>query len=340
MTIKDIAKESGYAISTVSRVLNNHADVSREARERIMAVVEANHFQLNSNAKHLKQRNSNNIAIVVKGTMNMLFSVIVEQMQAQIKGSEYTAVVHYLDEEQDEVTYAQQVCRERQPVGLVFLGGLPENFERGFGVINLPSVLVAMGAEELNFSNLSSVSVDDVGGAQSAINLLLEKGHREIGVIGGDVECSGPARLRLAGCQKAFDAWNIPFDATRQFEQDRFAYQSGYVAMCRLLERMPQMTAAFCMSDVMAIGAMRALADSGKRVPQDISVMGFDGIPVALFSIPRLATVQQDAKLLAQKSVEILFNCLQRGASSRHLRLEHSIICGESVAERIKSGNS
>ena len=115
MTIKDIARESGYAVGTVSRVLNNHPDVSDTARERIMEVVEKYHFRLNNNAKHLKQQASNGIAIIVKGSQNMLFAAIVEQMQGMIKRKGYACLIYYIDEVEDELEQALQVLRERRP---------------------------------------------------------------------------------------------------------------------------------------------------------------------------------------------------------------------------------
>ncbi len=332
ITIKDIARESGYAISTVSRVLNNHADVSDTAKERILAVVEEKKFRLNSNAKHLKQRQSEGVAIIVKGTMNMLFSIIVETMQDLTKNSPYPAFVHYLDEEENEVEFALQLCRERRPVGLCFLGGLTDNFRSGFHRITLPSVLVTMAGEELGFSNLSSVSVDDRAGAMCALGALLEQGHRTIGIIGGDLERSGPTAYRLAGCEEMLGQYGFRFHQHIQFEQARYDYQGGYVAMCNLLERMPHMTAVFCMADVMAIGALRALGDSGKRVPQDISLVGYDGVPMAQFSNPRLATVRQDAKELARRCVLLLEETIASGGTAQHIRIPFEFVQGESIA--------
>ncbi len=332
ITIKDIAKESGYAISTVSRVLNNHADVSETAKEKILAVVEEKKFRLNSNAKHLKQRQSEGVDIIVKGTMNMLFAIIVETIQELTENSPYPANIHYLDEEEDEVEFALQLCRERHPVGLCFLGGLTDNFRRGFAHIHLPSVLVTMAGEELGFSNLSSVSVDDFGGAVCALEHLLEEGHRSIGLIGGDLERSGPTAYRLAGCQQVFDRYHIPIDFATQYQVARYDYQGGYVAMCSLLERMPELTAVFCMADVMAMGALRALSDSGRRVPEDISLVGYDGVPIAQFSIPRLATIRQDAREIARQTVALLEQSIAHGGEVHHIHIPFEWIPGESVA--------
>lgn len=123
MTIKDIAKESGYSVSTVSRVLNNRRDVSPEAKKRISEIVAAYNFIPNNNAKHLKQSTSKNIAVLVKGTSNMLFANIVEEVQKMLEETKYSAEVCYMDEDKNEVEQALILCRERKPMGILFLGG-------------------------------------------------------------------------------------------------------------------------------------------------------------------------------------------------------------------------
>lgn len=165
MTIKDIAKESGYAVSTVSRALNDHPDVSAETKARIQAVIDAHGFIPNNNAKHLKQTATKSIAIVVKGTSNMLFAPIVERMQDLIKSAGYTDVVYYLDEDSDEVRHALLLCREQKPLGLLFLGGNLSYFRENFSRIRVPSVLVTNPGGALGFPNLSSVSTDDAAAA-------------------------------------------------------------------------------------------------------------------------------------------------------------------------------
>ena len=124
MTIKDIAKEAGYSVGTVSRVLNNHPDVSDKARKKVMAVVKKNHFKLNNNAKHLKQQSNSGIAVIVKGNNNMLFATIVEKLQGLIKERGYVCLIYYIDEDENEVEQALQICRERQPMGILFLGSV------------------------------------------------------------------------------------------------------------------------------------------------------------------------------------------------------------------------
>ena len=109
MTIKDIAREAGYAVGTVSRVINNNPNVSQAARARILEVIQKYNFQPNSNAKHLKQQASQGIAMIVKGTHNMLFAPILEKMQTECTAAGYSGMVYYIDENDNEVDRARQI---------------------------------------------------------------------------------------------------------------------------------------------------------------------------------------------------------------------------------------
>ena len=137
MTIVDIAKESGYSVTTVSRVLNNRRDVSPAAKKKIMEIVEAHNFVPNNNAKRLKQTVTQNILVVAKGTSNMLFASIVEEIQKTIEPTDFALGIHYLDEESNEVEEAIRYCRERKPIGILFLGCNPQYFKEQFKHISV-----------------------------------------------------------------------------------------------------------------------------------------------------------------------------------------------------------
>lgn len=331
MTIKDIARESGYAVATVSRVLNNRPDVSPEARAKVKAVLEAHNFTPNNNARHLKQPSSTNIAIVVKGTYNALFAHIVELMQLRIEALGYAATFYYLDEDANELDQAKQLCRERKPLGLIFLGGGVHRFRTEFSEINIPCILVTNSAGSLSFENLSSVSTDDTAGAACAVSYLIDQGHRNIGVLGGNTELSYTSQLRYLGCIQAFAERGIAFDEQR-YQAVRYSYQSAYDGMNQLMDRVPGMTAIFAMSDVMAIGAIRAIRDRGLWVPKDMSVIGFDGIDLARYYDPKLTTIRQQQDRLANRSVELLVQCIENGRRATHEIVPFELIEGESVA--------
>ena len=237
MTIKDIAKESGYSVSTVSRVLNNRRDVSPEAKKRISEIVAAYNFIPNNNAKHLKQSTSKNIAVLVKGTSNMLFANIVEEVQKMLEETKYSAEVCYMDEDKNEVEQALILCRERKPMGILFLGGNPSNFKEKYEQIEVPGVLITNCGKELPFENLSSVSVDDIAAAKKAMDYLLENKHKKIGILGGDINLSHTSQQRYLGCLESFKKHGLEFDKDTYYENCRFSFDSAYRAMVRLLEK-------------------------------------------------------------------------------------------------------
>ena len=331
MTIKDIARLSGVGVTTVSRVLNDHPDVSEETRRRVLAVVAEQGFQPNTNARHLKQQTSASIAIIVKGTMNMLFAELMERCQQLLQNAGQNAAVYYLDEDANEVVYAVQLCRERKPLGILFLGGDLEFFQAEFGHITVPCVLLTNSARELDFPNLSSLTTDDEEAAYRVVRYLADQGHRDIGLLGGNWSCTQISYRRVLGCQRAFDELSLPFDA-RRCEPCRYSFSDAYDTTKRLLGRCPELTALFCVSDVMALGAIRAIHDLGRRVPRDISVVGYDGIPLSRFSVPRLTTVRQDTQQLARQGVDLLLRNLQRPRPPVHEVVPFELIAGESVS--------
>ena len=333
ITIKDIAKESGYSVGTVSRVLNSHPDVSAAARTKIMQVVEKYNFELNSNAKHLRQQVQNGIAIIVKGSQNMLFAPIVEQMQGMLVEKGFACLIYYISEMDNEVVRAVSVCRERRPLGIMFLGCNLNYFRERFADINVPCILVTNSAQSLGFDNLSSVSIDDTAAAMAAVEHIINAGHTKIGILGGHADCSKVATARLSGCLQAFEKHRLPYDAGRQYSAAMFRMSEGYTAMQRLLENMPDVTAVFAMADVMAIGAIKAIHDAGLKVPQDISVVGFDGIELGEYCSPRLTTIKQNGKLIGRRSVEILLAAIEENTPAVHETVPFEIIEGESIKQ-------
>lgn len=331
MTVKDIARESGYAVGTVSRVLNNHSGVSDEARQKVMEVVEKYHFRLNNNAKHLKQQGSGGVAIIVKGTRNMLFAALVETLQKLIREKGYACLIYYIREEDQEVEQALQICRDRQPMGILFLGSNQENFRERFELVDVPCVLVTNSAAGLGFSNLSSVSIDDIAASKTAVEHLISLGHKKIGILGGEMKYSNPARARYKGCLLAFQEHDMQFDPVVQYSYAYFTMEGGYQAMEQLLGKMPDLTAVFAMSDVMALGAIRAALDHGFRVPEDLSVVGFDGIEMGQYMSPKLTTVRQPGTDIAERGVEILLQCIMKQESAAIVEIPFSLIVGEST---------
>ena len=336
MTIKDLAAQTGYSVGTISRVLNNQPNVSQKAREVILQAVADSGFQLNANAKQLKQQHGNCVLVVVKGTNNELFSELVEAIQSHFSRLKYPLIVDYLDEDMNEVARGAHLCAEKKPLGILFLGGNQQNFRSDFGRIDVPCILVTNSAAELDFPNLSSVSSDDFQASLEAMDTLIRLGHRDIAIVGGDWTSSDTSRLRYGGCLRALRSHGISFDESLDYVGGRFSYQDGYDGTRKLLDSGRHFTALFAVADVVAIGAIRALWDSGLRVPEDVSVMGYDGLPLGSFLVPQLTTVSQPVRIMAQRSVEILMDCIENGAPACHETVPFSVRLRESTRKITK----
>ena len=319
MTIVDIAKESGYSVTTVSRVLNNRQDVSPAAKETIMKIVEAHNFVPNTNAKRLKQTISRNIYLLVKGTSNMLFANVVEEIQSIIDRTDYSLSITYLDEDSNLSSVTDRICRERKPLGIIFLGGSREDFSEDTSSFKVPCVIVTTSAENWSMEELSSVSIDDEKAGETIVDYLIEHGHTKT------------ARLRHNGYLNSLKKHGITPDE-RYYERARFSYDSAYRAMKKLLEKDIEITAVYAISDVMAIGALRAILDKGLRVPEDISITGFDGSTLAEYYNPKIVSIRQPHKDMAARSVELLFNMIDLHKGSCHEIIPFELTEGESVA--------
>ena len=149
---------SRASLGTVSRVLNNQPNVSEQARKTILALVEEHGFERNASAQLLKQQRTKSVLIIVKGTSNEMFAAMVEKLQSLFADTDHPVIADFIDEDENEVKRAVQLCRERKPSGVLFLGGNNENFRADFDKVLVPSVVVTNDAHELRFPNLSSVS--------------------------------------------------------------------------------------------------------------------------------------------------------------------------------------
>lgn len=329
MTIKDIARLSGCSVSTISRVINDRPDVRPETKEKVLQMMRESGFVPNTNARQLKIQQSRSLVFVVKGTRNLFFSDFLVQLQRAATLYGYSGIVSYLDENANEIDAAQKILREIKPKGMIFLGGSVANFQQGFASITVPAVLTTLVSDELDFSNLSMVGVDDRAAARTAVSHLIAQGHRKIAVLGGPAT-SYPSRMRRLGAQDAMEDAGLTFD-DRLYGLSNYDFESAYHAMNSLLARRAEFTALFAMSDVIAFGAIRALVSAGFRVPEDVSVIGFDGISMSRYCVPVMTTIVQPGEQIALQSIELLVRQIEHGAPAQKITLQPELQVGESV---------
>lgn len=331
LTIKDIARIAGVGVSTVSRTLNNHPDVNEKTKQKILDIIKQYNYSPNTNAKILKQNVTNNIGIIVKGSFNPFFESIIERMQQDLKKQKYNALVTYIDERSDEIKEAIQLNKDKKLEGIIFLGGSADRFGSELPKLHIPcvvsTVFVPFSPDDMN----ACVCVDDRLASEKAVNYLISLGHKKIAIIGGKRGNHDGIDLRYTGAVNCIQKNGLHFDQ-RYYVESKFLLAESYKAMSKLLVPHLSATAVFAMSDIMAIGAAKAITDAGLKVPEDISIIGFDGIDISYFYNPSLATIKQPSKEIAQKSVEVLVRRI-RGEEvvSNQILLETQLVKGNSV---------
>ena len=197
--------------------------------------------------------------------------------------------------------------------------------------VPVPGVVITNNTAGLAIGNLSSVTTDDVLAAEAAMDTLIEMGHREIAIIGGNRKTSDASRLRYEGCMRSFQKHNLPFTLEKEYRGVRYSYENGYAAVKELVDKGCRFTAIFAMADVLAIGAIRALQDAGFRVSEDVSVMGVDGLTIGDYLVPRLATVRQSTQELSRRGVEILLSAIEKGSPACHETIPFQVAHQESI---------
>ncbi len=334
MTIRDIARACGVSVSTVSRVLNNHPDVSEAVRSQVLREVEAQGYIPNNSARDLVRSRSDAIGVVVRGTGNLFFAEMLKTVGREIDRAGYTMVPRFIDSDADEVKAGAILEREKKLRGLLFLGGRFDYTPTELALVGVPYVCCSYTNcfGSLDDRDYSSVSIDDHLTAYRATETLIRCGHRRIAAAVPSCSDRSISELRYDGFRAALRDYGIAFDPALLVETGGcFEMPETYEGVCELLDRGGGFTALLTLSDTTAIAAIKALEDHGRRVPEDCSVIGIDGLKISEYTTPTLTTMVQPAEEMGRESVRILLDTLENGAPTVHLRLEATLREGLSV---------
>ena len=334
MTIKDVAEHSGVSVSTVSRVLNNHPDVSEAVRSRVMETVRELHYVPNSSARDLVRPQSDAIGLVVRGVGNPFFTGVIRAIEDTIAQAGYTMVLHQINSGEDELRAGAELARSKRLQGLILLGGCFDYTPEQTAALDIPFVCCSYTNSfgSLKKSAYSSVSIDDQAEARRAVELLIQQGHRKIAVLLDSIHDHSISELRYRGYCQALSENGLALDPELVAETDTFDMAAAYEATRRLLEQKKDFTALFVIADSMAIAAIKALRDGGRRVPEDCSIIAIDGIDVSAYTVPTLTTLIQPQASLGSEAVRILLDMVERGTGNRHVRVDTTLRAGGSVA--------
>lgn len=335
MNIRDIAKISGVGVSTVSRVLNNHPDVKESTREKVLAVIKESNYVPNNSARILKQNNTKNIGVLVKGVFNPFFSELINVMGSKINDNKYTMILQQNDYGlEQEIENVISFVKEKRLQGIICLGG---NFiglnDDSFKNINVPIVLTSVNTvSPITSEKYSTVGISNLDAAYEATSYLIQKGHKNIALMIGEKNDFCVSWWRYKGYVKALKEHNISLNDENLIIGD---YDStvSYNVTKELLKKRKDITAIFAISDFMAIGAAKAVTDSGLMVGKDISIIGFDGMDVSCYYNPGITTIKQPKKEMAEKSVELLFDLLKGKCENKRVLLNTQLIERESCAD-------
>ena len=337
ITIKDIARICKVGVSTVSRAINNHPDINPETKKMIMDVIAEYGYIPNNSARNLKRTDARCIAILVKGISNPFFSNMIKVIEEEVEKKRYSLVLRHVEYEEDEVDVALELIKEKRLRGIIFLGGYFYHSVDKLEKLNVPYILSTAGCipENMNKNHYSSFTVDDEKEGFLLTSYLIELGHKDIAILSGETENISVGQLRLSGYKRALKEHGIKLKdnliCPMKNDVEYYSMQNGYEVTKSLLESGQKVTAMFAISDVLAVGACRAIIDMGKRVPEDISVAGYDGIELVKYYNPTLTTVKQPVNEMAKASINLLFDIISGKQQNQHRIFEGEIIVGEST---------
>ncbi len=331
LNIKDVAGICGVSVSTVSRTLNGSAKVSPEKRKLILDVIRKYNYVPNNSARNLKMSQSSAVCVLVKGIYNPFFNEMLGVIQDRCSFYGYDVMITQIGNGGSELDTAFEQAKEKKPLGLLLLGGAVDNSKGFFDSLSVPVVLVATDRTmNLETEKYSSIYIDDRAASFSAVEYLIERGHRNIGFVIAERRENSIMSQRLLGYKDALRAHGLPYSEEYVIDAQGFSYRSGYTSFMELLGRGVDETAVFCISDTLAIGVAKAALDRGLRIPEDISIVGFDGIEQTKYYNPVLTTVLQPYRQMAYEAVETLRSVIDGGAH-QHKCFPTRIIEGRSV---------
>jgi DNA-binding LacI/PurR family transcriptional regulator len=306
VTIRDVAEHAGVGVGTVSRVLNENPSVSDATRQKVLAAIETLDYTPNPIARRLSLRKSLAIAVVVPFFTRPVFTERLRGVEYVLADSEYDLILFNVETTTKRDAYFQDVPRRERFDGLLVVSLSPRNGEvEHFLEAGVPTVLV-----DARHPGLSRVVIDDVAGGRLATQHLIELGHRRIGFVGDQLE--NPfnfvsSRDRYEGYRQALAEAGIPFRAEYHAQGEHGREQARRMASDLLALREPP-TAIFAASDTQAFGVLEATQDAGLKVPEDLSVIGYDDIEIAEYL--HLTTIRQPLFASGVEGVELLFETI------------------------------
>lgn len=328
-TIKGVAKIAGVSTATVSRVINKSNKVRLETRDRVVAIMRAHHFVADGLAGSLASQRSRTIGLIIPTIANSIYASSTQAIQRASQAAGYTVLVGISDfsAEVEEALIHRLI--ERRVDGLILTGA--DRDEEIYQKITHNNVPFVVTWQLTRSREQPTISFDNYRAARTATEHLISLGHKKIGLICGRTELNDRAFERRRAYEECLDkhGLNIGPDYIHECEFEMF---EGRTAMSRMIALESPPTAVFCANDVQAVGAIAACHDANLRVPDDISIIGFDDLPIAQCTVPPLTTVRVPADEMGNRAAAALIAAISGKGSIRTLELPTELILRSSTA--------
>jgi LacI family transcriptional regulator len=301
-TIKDVANRAGVSISTVSHVINNSRAVSEESRQRVEEAMAELDYQPNTLARSLRRQQTQSIGMIVPDIANPFFAEIARGIEDSSFQQNYSIILCNSEGDLEKQVAYTNLLIQNQVAGIVFVAaGVSTELVEDLQHREVPLVVVDRAVPRVE---VNSVMTNHNQGGRLATQHLIDLGHRRIACISAGSGLS-PSADRVTGYMETLWENNMPVNKKLIMHGD-FQYESGYKAVHKLLDLPEPPTAVFACNDLMAVGCISAAAERGLRVPQDLSVVGFDNVRLASFTNPPLTTVSQPMRQIGTLALELL----------------------------------
>ena len=306
VTIKDVARESHVAISTVSNVLNNVGNVSEETTKRVLETVERLKYVPNVNAKYLKTSKKNTVGLFLSSVQGDFYRQLVQAVHLQCKMNGYVLNIYVSNENTSEEIYSM-ILSSGVEGAIIMNDGFGDNYIERLERINMPIVFID---REYCSEKVSSVVIDNASGAEQAVEYLIKMGHKRIGYVHGVPNFDEKARFEAY--KRTLARYSFPVEEKfilNGYFEEAIAYSEMYLLLVRGGE-LPD--AFFCANDEMAWGCIRAMKQMGIQVPEQVSIVSFDDTILAPYYRPGLTTIHSPVVELGSKSATEVIRLIRR----------------------------
>jgi DNA-binding LacI/PurR family transcriptional regulator len=307
-TMNEVAKEANVSVATVSRVINGTGGVSKKLEQRVLAAMEKLHYHPSTLARSFKMQQTQMVGIIIPLLDHPFFSRLAQVMEQELFANNYRSIVCNTEENQSrEQEYIELLMRQR--IDGVIINSAVANIDY-LGELeaqNIPAVLIDRNVQQFECSKVFS---DNSLGGYLGMNYLLELGHRHIGIV-APFSFAQPMQHRIRGVREAMAEWGLKENSEMFIMSNDPSFEMGINAGIYFAQLEPRPTAIYALTDVTAVGVMHGLRRMNLSIPDDVSVMGYDNIPLSAYIMPTLSTVSQPITAMGKTAVEILLRHIQ-----------------------------